>query len=160
MVYSTVENIVQYSIWQVCRTKLAWKTFFRGTNFLMLPPCSFLLSVPFSCLFFLEKNKPESRCPEAMFDLFLSYPNSSWNSGGLGGHRNLNFRGTNLLTKNGLRNFPPNFRACVLWVRKVSAKFPAIFPSPPKKEKQSPTSFCRSAGRKKQERQLRWWGSP
>ena len=54
-----------------------------------------------------------------------------------------------------LRNFPRNFGAFVLWVRKNSRKIPAEFPTkfpkfPCKKiKKKSPTSFCRIAGRTK-----------
>ena len=44
------------------------------------------------------------------------------------------------------RSFPRNFRAFISWVRKNPAKFPPNFP--PKNQKKSPTSFCRSAGRR------------
>ena len=53
-----------------------------------------------------------------------------------------------------LRNFPRNFWAFVLWVKKIPQKFPPNFPlnfplkSLRKIKKNSPTSFCRSAGRK------------
>ena len=51
-----------------------------------------------------------------------------------------------------LRNFPRNFWAFVLWVRKNPGKFPPNFPLnlpnfPATNQKTSPTSFCRSAGR-------------
>ena len=63
------------------------------------------------------------------------------------------FRATNFLTKN-VPNFPRKFWAFVLWVRKNPGKFPPNFPLnfpnfPAKKStKNSPTSFCRSAGRR------------
>ena len=53
-----------------------------------------------------------------------------------------------------LRNFPRNFWAFVQWVRKnpwtIPSKFPTKFSKFPceKSKKNSPTSFCRSAGRK------------
>ena len=64
------------------------------------------------------------------------------------------FRATNFLRKM-LRNFPRKFWAFVLWVRKKkkTGKFPPNFPLnfpnfPAKIKKNSPTSFCRSAGRR------------
>ena len=42
-----------------------------------------------SCIFDLLSG----RCPEPIFDLLLSYPNSSRDFGGLGGHLNLSISG-------------------------------------------------------------------
>ena len=74
----------------------------------------------------------------------------------LGGHvcrtklaLNIFFRGMNFLTKNAPK-FPPKFSAFILWVRKIPqipAKFPSKCPSQ-KSKNNSPTSFCRSTGRK------------
>ena len=61
------------------------------------------------------------------------------------------FRGANFLTKNALKIFPKLLSLSLLWVRICPAKFPPNFPQnvpPQNQKKKSPTSFCRSAGRR------------
>ena len=60
-------------------------------------------------------------CPEPIFDLFLSYPNSSGDLGGLGGHRHLKSEAR------GETGISPEFRSTWLLHREEKVPFPAIF---------------------------------